>query len=618
MHRSRVDDVDCVVSVRFELSPQPSSEAISTEKRLWLREAEAWLSTPEKLDVPFNFSDDIIADYLVIDRPSTIRILTLLATRYGLNMSDEQTALFNDDELFGIFDEAKDIMDVPNSVLFSSLRSPAHRDIVYRWLSAVPLDDERIDTLLAAVISLGEDFLGVTDYELFAKTQLQADSPLRMADDITLVVTEASEKVPLSVLSREELLGRISILAELASSRVEYRERVGEALGATCLPLCMRLLPKGNDLVTKCAANVVELLPATSKYVPEQPPAELDDAMEGVEAYYELRRLRENISGKRVLGAPQYVEGVLPLICDASSTDYDIVFVHGLQGGLYTWREEPSWMRDFRRKQVETEDTTTESGPQFHWPWSSSVKAEEAESHQWDDWEKPVLWPVRDLSPLFPRASIFAFAYDAPVFSFMLKGPYVQKTYPTTLQDISDLLVAGLARAGIGRNGRPVVFVAHSLGGLIVKSAILKDHDLQSSTKAICFYATPHGGSPLALRSERIILSMLFPEFVRELSPNSEWLSQLNDNFAKQDWDQVDILSIAESAVTSVGGGVKVRMVPRESASLIRMGEFVDAPPGVDHIGVCKVNASDLVDDVRFTKLVELLRRFEHRTFSSV
>ncbi|KAF4712035.1 hypothetical protein FOZ63_020663, partial [Perkinsus olseni] len=155
------------------------------------------------------------------------------------------------------------------------------------------------------------DFLGVTDYELFAKTQLQADSPLRMADDMTLVVTEPSEKsVPLSVLSREELLGRISILAELATSR---------------------LLPQGKGMVAKCAANLVELLPADSVYVPEQPPAEVDDAMESVEAYYELRRLRKNISVKRVIGAPQYVEGVLPLVGDESTTDYDIVFVHGLQ-----------------------------------------------------------------------------------------------------------------------------------------------------------------------------------------------------------------------------------------------------------------------------------------------
>ncbi|KAF4659451.1 hypothetical protein FOZ61_004720 [Perkinsus olseni] len=604
---------------RFELSPRPSGDATPTEKRLWLRETEAcWLAAADKVDIPQDFSDGIVGDFLTIDRSFAIHILTLLAARHRLRMSDKQAALFTDDESLAIWSGAEDVLDIPNSVLFAFLPSPACWGLVNRWVAAAPLGDSRIDSVLTTVIGLGEDYLGVTDYELFAKTQLQADSPLRMADDMTLVVTEPSEKsVPLSVLSREELLGRISILAELATSRPEFRGLVGEALGATCLPLCMRLLPQGKGMVAKCAANLVELLPPTSEYVPEQPPAEVDDAMESVEAYYELRRLRKNIATKRVIGAPQYVEGVLPLVGDESTTEYDIVFVHGLQGGLYTWREEPSWMRELREKQVETEDTTAESGPQFHWPWSSSAKAEEVDSHQWNDWQRPVLWPVRDLSPLFPRASIFAFAYDAPVFSFMLKGPYVQKTCPTTLQDISDLLVAGLSRAGIGRNGRPVVFVAHSLGGLIVKAALLEDDDLQKSTKAICFYATPHGGSPLALKSERIILSMLFPEFVRELSPNSEWLNKLNDDFAMKDWEQIDVLSIAESAVTSVGGGVKVRMVPRESASSIHMGELVDAPPGVDHIGVCKVNASDLKDDVRFTKLVELLRRFERRMFPS-
>ncbi|KAF4665971.1 hypothetical protein FOL47_004341 [Perkinsus chesapeaki] len=602
---------------KFQVSSRPDAKVSSTEKLLWLREVECWLAGIDGSDVPNDFSNGLIKAFLPVNRSLTISILTLLAIQGRLKMSDKEAELLTEEERLSIWSKASNVLEMPNSVLAALLSNPTGWSLVNRWINAVPLDDKRVDALLTDVIAVGEDYLGVTDYELFAKTELQADSPLRMADDMTLVVTEPTDKLPLSVLTQEELIGRLSILAELATSRPKSRALVGEALGAMCLPLCMRLLPEGKGLVAKCAANIVELLPPTSRYVPDQPPSEIDDVMEGVEAYYELRRLRENISAKRIIGAPQYVEGVLPLVGERSSTDYDIVFVHGLQGGLYTWREEPPWMRELRAKQVKTEDTTAESGPQFHWPWSSSAKAEETDSREWKDWHKPVLWPVNDLSPLFPRASMFAFSYDAPVFSFMLKGPYVQKTYPTTLQDISDLLVSGLARAGIGRSGRPVVFVAHSLGGLIVEAALLKDEDLQKSTRAICFYATPHGGSPLALKSDRVVLSMLFPEFVRELSPNSEWLKKLNEKFTQHDWSHIDVLSIAESAVTSVGGGVKVKMVPRESAALIHMGEFVDAPPGIGHIGVCKVNASDLEHDVRFTKLVELLRRFEHRVIYS-
>lgn len=62
-------------------------------------------------------------------------------------------------------------------------------------------------------------------------------------------------------------------------------------------------------------------------------------------------------------------------------------------------------------------------------------------------------------------------------------------------------------RARIGCHHRPIVFVAHSLGGLVVKQALIEARkqthepdllDVYNSTHAIIFFGTPHRGSDLA------------------------------------------------------------------------------------------------------------------------
>ncbi|KAF2176906.1 hypothetical protein K469DRAFT_721172 [Zopfia rhizophila CBS 207.26] len=114
---------------------------------------------------------------------------------------------------------------------------------------------------------------------------------------------------------------------------------------------------------------------------------------------------------------------------------------------------------------------------------------------------------LRDLLPQnLPNARIITWGYDANTHS----GSRVSCQY---LYDHARSLVADLClkRQLTKTSRRPIMFVAHSLGGIIVKSALihsdaaqqgaLEEHQsIKLSTYGIIFMGTPHqGGSGVAL-----------------------------------------------------------------------------------------------------------------------
>lgn len=110
-------------------------------------------------------------------------------------------------------------------------------------------------------------------------------------------------------------------------------------------------------------------------------------------------------------------------------------------------------------------------------------------------------WPTTLLPPRLAKARILTYGYDAYV---------VRKNVASSnrLIDHATNLLTDLSsdRAQCNASTRPIIFVAHSLGGLICKKAILVSRNnpephlrrIFDRTKGIIFMGTPHKGSWMA------------------------------------------------------------------------------------------------------------------------
>ena len=116
----------------------------------------------------------------------------------------------------------------------------------------------------------------------------------------------------------------------------------------------------------------------------------------------------------------------------------------------------------------------------------------------------------------------------------------------------------------------PIIFVGHSLGGLVVKDALVTAwrgeeahvQKILEATRAIAFLGPPHAGSGLAKWAEtsfRVLglFKQANPEILSTLRQDSEVLSRVHDDFAKllrlraKDGQEEEIAVPMESAVIS-------------------------------------------------------------------
>ncbi|KAI0384424.1 Alpha/Beta hydrolase protein [Hypomontagnella monticulosa] len=112
-------------------------------------------------------------------------------------------------------------------------------------------------------------------------------------------------------------------------------------------------------------------------------------------------------------------------------------------------------------------------------------------------------WPRDLLKDDFPDARIMTWGYDSSVAK--LQEPSSQ----TSIFDHAESLLNSVSRArdGLNKKERPIIFVCHSLGGLVTKQALIRaseylhnnqDHRLGAIftyTTGVIFMGTPHRGS---------------------------------------------------------------------------------------------------------------------------
>ncbi|XP_035279477.1 protein SERAC1 isoform X2 [Anguilla anguilla] len=239
----------------------------------------------------------------------------------------------------------------------------------------------------------------------------------------------------------------------------------------------------------------------------------------------------------------------------------DVLFVHGLLGAAFkTWRQQDLTEEE---KAAGTRDDYTEC------------------------------WPKSWLAADCPHLRILSVEYDTHLSDWRAKCPVENQR--KSLAYRSRELLSKLKTAGVG--DKPVIWVAHSMGGLLVKKMLLdavNDPEMQpllKNTKGIMFYSVPHNGTFMAEYSVNVRY-LLFPSIeVKELSRDSPALRELNENFLNMAQDRdIKILSFTETRPTNVGPMIKMVVVPEQSAEL-GIGDFI--PVDVDHLNICKPEKKD-------------------------
>jgi CII-binding regulator of phage lambda lysogenization HflD len=236
----------------------------------------------------------------------------------------------------------------------------------------------------------------------------------------------------------------------------------------------------------------------------------------------------------------------------AAEADAHIVFVHGLSGSAFD-----TWAHD-------------KGAAQTYWPG----------------------WLAQDERLKEQRAAVWTYGYDASPTVYQGKSEALGATANTFFQQLE---IKGLL-------GRPIVVVAHSLGGLVTKTMLRKLSDLNHKARAdfngVVFFGTPHLGSPV--KSALSLFDSGASELAKVLDFSHPTLRELNDWYRNQ-WPTDRTLVFVEGQPQIAN----VTIVPIASASPGQPGQMVFSIPA-SHTGMCKMSSTS---DTSYQHVVSFVLR---------
>ncbi|KAN0104101.1 WD40 repeat-like protein [Hyaloscypha variabilis] len=219
----------------------------------------------------------------------------------------------------------------------------------------------------------------------------------------------------------------------------------------------------------------------------------------------------------------------------------------------------------------------------------------------WSKNKDPELfWPLTFL-PLEPdicHARILTFGYNATILKANKNTSSILDFAKALLFDLK--YGKGLEMEELNIGEAPVIFIVHSMGGLIVKEAYMQgklDPEYESITKAISaiiFLATPHRGTNLADTLNRILQASFVSnskQYITDLAQNSFILQKLNEQF-RHVAPKLDIVSFYETRPTPIGFKKNSMMVVEKDSSVMGYPGEISKSLDADHHGVCKYEST--------------------------
>lgn len=238
-------------------------------------------------------------------------------------------------------------------------------------------------------------------------------------------------------------------------------------------------------------------------------------------------------------------------------------------------------------------------------------------------WTKEgILWPQVLLPPKIPKARVLTFGYNADL---------TMNTSTYGMRDHATKLLSSLRdkRDEPDELHRPIIFVCHSMGGLIVKQALLTasiDQQyllISQHTQGVVFMGTPHRGSDLAkwgsLLATIAKVAFLSPkkEFLDNLHKNRKELIELSEDFIKIAAKYAFKSFYEENRVRGVSRGFSFslllwicrtywpQIVDKDSGTMKITQEEPISIEG-DHMGIVRFSGPD---DERFEAVWKAIRR---------
>ncbi|CAI7629611.1 unnamed protein product [Penicillium glandicola] len=257
----------------------------------------------------------------------------------------------------------------------------------------------------------------------------------------------------------------------------------------------------------------------------------------------------------------------LNLLYSPPTPDIDFVFIHGLGGSSRkTWSKSP------------------------------------LQSHYW-----PKEWLPKD--PAFKNVRIHSYGYD----SYYLKG----KEDCLNIHHIGKSFLGALSTSPcIMNSGTSIIFIGHSMGGLVMKKAfILAKQDTRHKTlaeriNAFYFLATPHRGSDSAKTLKKLLKVAYDRAYVGDLEPNSGAVQVINDEFRHLS-AELELWSFYETQDMRI---VNSLIVDPESA-VLGYREEKQIPMAADHRSICKF---DTPEDPNYALLRNSLASTVSRTATAI
>ncbi|KAN0098199.1 hypothetical protein V8E51_013862 [Hyaloscypha variabilis] len=209
----------------------------------------------------------------------------------------------------------------------------------------------------------------------------------------------------------------------------------------------------------------------------------------------------------------------------------------------------------------------------------------------WTDDTTGKMW-LKDFVPqAMPSARVLSFGYDS------------EYALSNTVADIDDAARSLIDRLDGERQEdrakqRPIIFVAHSLGGIVVKRGLIlanerSDHwkDIRDSAAGIIFFAVPHRGADIAywanIATNALNLATLGARgnanFVRSLQKNSPEFANISQAFIQPAAQFTVIRTFYETV--KIGNQL---IVDKDSASLGITNEVSVPIHGANHRDICK------------------------------